>query len=100
MMIERTNTDLDYIDYAIDELYTMLEDKVEGVGVIRVIEGQVISEYHASLDSAKEYPGVLNLVMTMAKDKLDRKTLRKVCYQRYEEMRIWKSKCQVMKLKQ
>ena len=88
MMIERTNTDLDYIDYAVDELHSLLENKAEGVGVIRVVNGEeVVAEYYASLEGTKVNPGAQNLVMTMAEDNLDRKTLRRVCYKRYEAIR-------------
>lgn len=86
-MIERTNTDLDMIDNAIDELHLLLEDKNEGVGVIRVDEDILFTEYYGSLDATKHFPGHKNLVKTMAEDNMDRRTLRKVCYDRYELMR-------------
>ena len=81
--MERTNTDLDLIDNAIDDLHYMLQDKSDGVGVIRVHEEMPIAEYYATLQGAKRWPGNQNLVMTMAQDNLDRKTLREVCYMRY-----------------
>lgn len=84
--MERMNTDLDLIDSAIDELHHILQDKSDGVGLIRVHEEMPVAEYYASLDDARKLPGYQNLVMTMAKDNLDRKTLRKVCYMRYEVM--------------
>lgn len=85
-MMERTNTDLDLIDNAVDELHHMLDDKSEGVGVIRVEDDKVMAEYYGSLEQTKGFPGKNNLVMTMAEDNLDRKTIRKVCYDRYAVM--------------
>jgi len=84
--MERTNTDLDLIDDAIDDLHYILQDKSDGVGIIRVHEELPVAEYYATLQEAKKMPGNQNLVMTFAKDNLDRKTLRKVCYMRYEVM--------------
>lgn len=84
--MERTNTDLDLIDNAVDELHHMLDNKSEGVGIIRVEDDQVITEYYGSLEQTKGFPGKNNLVMTMAEDNLDRKSIRKVCYDRYEGM--------------
>lgn len=84
--MERTNTDLDLIDNAVDELHLMLENKSEGVGVIRVVDDQVITEYYGSLEQTKAFPGNQNLVMTMAEDNLDRKSIRRMCYIRYEVM--------------
>lgn len=81
--MERTNTDLDLIDNAIDDLYYMLQNKSDGVGVIRVHEEMPVAEYYASIQDTKQFPGNQNLVMTLVKDNLDRKTLRQVCYMRY-----------------
>ena len=81
--MERTNTDLDLIDNAIDELHYMLQDKSDGVGIIRVLDEMPVAEYYATLQDVKQLPGDQNLVMTMAQDNLDRKTLREVCYMRY-----------------
>ena len=84
--MERTNTDLDLIDNAIDELHYMLQDKSDGVGIIRVLDEMPVAEYYATLQDAKQLPGNQNLVMTMVQDNLDRKTLREACYIRYEVM--------------
>jgi hypothetical protein len=86
-MMERTNTDLDLIDNAVDELHYMLDDKSKGVGIIRVEDDQVMAEYYGSIEQTKGFPGNQNLVMTMAEDNLDRKSIRKVCYDRYDLMR-------------
>ncbi len=80
---ERTNTDLDLIDNAIDKLYDMLQNKSDGVGIIRVHEEMPVAEYYSTLQDTKHLQGDQNLVMTMAKDSLDRKTLRLICYERY-----------------
>jgi hypothetical protein len=84
--MERTNTDLDLIDIAIDDLHDILKTKKDGVGLIRVHEQMPIAEYYSTLKDTRQLPREQNLVMTMVKDNLDRKTIRQVCYVRYEAM--------------
>lgn len=86
-MKARTNTDLDIIDDAVDELYLMTKDKDDGVGIIRVEDGHVITEYYGSFGDIKRFPIEDNLVIVLAKDNVSRKTIRKICMKRYLVMR-------------
>ena len=83
---ERT---LEIIDNAINELYELLKDKSDGVGVIRINEfGQPISEFYSSLESLQKAVDMnKNLVVIHVKDNISRKNIRTACFIRLNIMK-------------